>query len=202
MTKYVDDSYFDELAAQNPEAVCRFNTCEYDSKTKCYLLSVWGDRYSIAAQERTITCLSDPSRHPHAYFYLFIIYYVLRFRSTRPSNEWISEKDIPGGSTFFRGPHAIPTELISNRYGNDIEAFKVRCNQLSGTSLKMADAAFEFSITDRLPVAVLYWHGDDDFPPEAKILYDKTIAADLPPDIVFSLAVEICRRIGAPGSTG
>jgi hypothetical protein len=64
----------------------------------------------------------------------------------------------------------------------------------------MADAAYGFSITEHLPAAVLYWKGDDDFPPEAKIIFDKTIATDLPLDIVFSLAVEICRRIGDQGS--
>lgn len=198
MTEYVDDIYFAELAVQDPESVCRRNRCEYDRKTKCYLLSVWGDKYAVAPHDRTITCLSDDNRRAHAFFYLFIVYYMLRFRSAEPAHEWISEKDIPGGATFFRGPHAIPTEYISHHYGNDIKAFENRCNRLSGTSLKMADAAFEFPITDRLPVAVLYWQGDDDFPPEAKILYDKTIAAELPPDIVLSLAVEICRRIGVP----
>jgi hypothetical protein len=60
----------------------------------------------------------------------------------------------------------------------------------------MADAAFAFSITPRIPVAVLLWEGDTEFPAEAKLLFDRTIAEQLPPDVIFSLAVEICNRLG------
>ena len=60
----------------------------------------------------------------------------------------------------------------------------------------MADAAYRFSITAHIPVSVLYWIGDEEFPPEAKILYDRTITEHLSLDIVFALATEICTRIG------
>jgi hypothetical protein len=56
----------------------------------------------------------------------------------------------------------------------------------------MADAAFSFSITPRIPVAVLLWVGDDEFESEAKLLFDKTIVQHLPLDIIYALAVEIC----------
>jgi hypothetical protein len=59
----------------------------------------------------------------------------------------------------------------------------------------MADAAYSFEITPRIPVAVQFWNGDDEFPPESKILFDKTITEHLTPDIIFCLAVEICLRI-------
>ena len=111
-------------------------------------------------------------------------------------DEWVSEKDLPGGPTFFRGPHRIPTDLISERYGNDLQAFKTCCEKLDGTPLDMADAAYSFSIAADVPVAVLYWIGDDDFPAEAKILYDRSIGELLSLDILFALAVGICTRIG------
>ncbi|MBW2329219.1 MAG: DUF3786 domain-containing protein, partial [Deltaproteobacteria bacterium] len=73
-----------------------------------------------------------------------------------------------------------------------------RCEQLHGIPLNMADAAYIFKITPRVPVAVLYWRGDDDFPAEAKILYDRTIAEHLPFDIMYALAVGICEKLGKP----
>ena len=65
----------------------------------------------------------------------------------------------------------------------------------------MGDAAFRFLITERLPVVVLYWQGDDDFPPEARMLFDRSICRLLAPDVVFALAVEICARIGRSGGS-
>ncbi|MDY7037806.1 MAG: DUF3786 domain-containing protein, partial [Thermodesulfobacteriota bacterium] len=134
----------------------------------------------------------------HDYFYLFIIHYLLKSKEIEISNEWISEKDIPGGVSFFRGPHKIPSHLISGKYDNDLKAFSQRCEELHGIPINMADAAYRFKITSHIPVAVLYWAGDDDFSPESKILYDKTITEHLASDIIFALAVEICTRIGSP----
>jgi hypothetical protein len=190
--------YFQELSEQNPKDVCRRTLCKYDDKNKFYTLSVWGDEYAVYPHEFKIDRITNNFQSPHDLFYLFIIYYLLKSKEIEISNEWISEKDIPGGVTFFRGPHKIPTHLISNRYSNNIKEFRKRCEQLHGIPLDMADAAYSFKITSHISVAVLYWAGDDDFPPESKILYDKTIIEHLASDILFALAVEICKRIGSP----
>lgn len=132
-------------------------------------------------------------------FSLFIVYYLLHCEKTGASGEWISEKDVPGGATFFRGPHEIPSHLISERFGDDVGSFGRVCAHLSGTPLEMGDAAYRFEITSKIPVAVLLWEGDGEFPPAASILYDRTITRHLTPDIIFVLAAEICSRIGAGG---
>jgi len=189
--------YFQELAEQDPKDVCRRTLCKYDDKNKSYTLSVWGDEYAVYPHEFKIDRITNNFQSPHDLFYLFIIYYLLKSKELEISNEWISEKDIPGGVTFFRGPHKIPTHLISNKYSNNIKEFRKRCEQLHGIPLDMADAAYSFKITSHISVAVLYWAGDDDFPPESKILYDKTITEHLASDILFALAVEICKKIGS-----
>lgn len=198
MANSVDIIYFQELAEQDPKDVCRRTLCKYDDENKFYTLFVWGDQYAVYPHESKIDRITNNFQSPHDLFYLFIIYYLLKSKEIEISNEWISEKDIPGGVTFFRGPHEIPTRLISNRYRNNINEFKKRCEQLHGIPLDMADAAYRFKITSHISVAVLYWAGDDDFPPESKILYDKTITEHLASDILFALAVEICKKIGSP----
>jgi len=195
MTNSIDSSYFRELAGKNPEDICRLALCDYDAKKKDYILSVWGEDYGIYPHDCKITRLRDGKTNVNTLFGLFIIYYLLKLKEINVSREWISEKDIPGGSTFFRGPHTIPTQLIERRYGKDIQGFKERCKQLSGSRIDMADAAYSFQITPRIPAAVLFWNGDDEFQPESKILFDKTITEHLTPDIIFCLAVEICQRI-------
>ncbi len=196
MTNLIDNVYFQDLAKQDPKDVCRRALCEYDKDKKLYTLSVWGDTYAIYPHEYRIDRITCNLPDPHEYFYLFIIYYLVKSKGIEVFNEWISEKDIPGGVAFFRGPHEIPTYLISGRYGNDINEFRKRCEYLHGIPLDLADAAYRFNITSNIPIAVLYWEGDDDFSPESKILFDKTIDEHLASDIIFALAVEICTRIG------
>jgi len=195
MTNLIDINYFKELAGKNPEDLCRIALCDYYAKKKGYILSVWGEDYGIYPHDCKIIRLRDGKSDINTLFGLFIIYYLLRSKEIKISKEWISEKDIPGGTTFFRGPHKIPTQLIERRYEKDIQGFKEICKQLSGSRIDMADAAYSFQITPRIPAAVLFWNGDDEFQPESKILFDKTITEHLTPDIIFCLAVEICQRI-------
>jgi len=200
MTNRIDNSYFVELAEQKPTDICRQALCSYDTENRSYRIRLWVNEYEINPEQCTVTGVNDTFIPPHEYFDLFIIYYLLRAKEIRVTGEWISDKDMVGGATFFRGPHDIPTELVSNRFHNDIEAFKKRCEELQGTPIDMGDAAFTFRIAPRIPVTVLYWTGDEDFPPEAKLLYDRSITEHLSLDIIFALVFEVCTRIGAPNS--
>jgi len=195
MTKYVDSSYFKKLLDLSPEDVCKRASCRYEADTKKYVFIVWGREYAIYPETSIIEQVQDSAYQPHEYFYLFIIYYLLYVTNNAISEVWISEKDMPGGTTFFRGPHVIPTYLITEVYQNNVQLFKKSCEKLGGTIINQADAAFVFNITPKIPIAVLYWEGDEDFPPEAKLLFDKSITLHLTLDIIFSLAIEICTRI-------
>lgn len=199
MTTYVDHSYFRDLAAAAPAAVCRNNRCRYELSKTSYILRIWGDEYVINWTAKSIDRLTTTTPPAHDYFQLFVIYYLLLPKDITERGEWISEKDLPGGTTFFRGPHLLPTNLISDRFANDLESFATCCKALGGIPLKMADAAFRFQITPDIAVAVLYWAGDAEFPAEAKILYDRAVVDVLPLDIVFALAVQVCARIGKAG---
>lgn len=193
MSTTVDPLHFQELAEQNPAGVCQRVGCAYDAQAGCYHLMVWGIPHRIYPEPGRIVCDSSVRLHP--YMDLFMVHYLLTSKKLEPLGQWISEKDLPEGPTFFRGPHEIPTGMFTRRFQNNIDAFNIACAHLQGTRLNMADAAWIFTITPRIPVAVLYWVGDEDFPPEAKILYDKTISEHFASDIIFALAVGICHRL-------
>ena len=198
MTGLVDKIHFQELSEQDPTDVCRRACCAFDDRNKSYELGVWGVNYSVFPHRFKIDCMSKQTQSLPDYFHLFIVHYLLKSKEIDVHNEWISEKDIPGGSTFFRGPHEIPTRVISRRFNSNINKFRNRCEQLHGKPLNMADASYGFEITSRIPVAVLYWKGDDEFPAESKMLYDKSITEHLALDIIYGLSAGVCERLGEP----
>ena len=154
MTNSIDTCHFQELAGKDPEDVCRRALCSYDSNKGCYALSVWGEDYNICPSDSEITRTRDGNSDINTFFALFILHYLLTSKAIPISKKWVSEKDIPGGEAFFRGPHAIPTHLIVERYGNNIVEFSKRCEQLDGVPMQMADQAYSFRIAPRIPVAV------------------------------------------------
>lgn len=192
----VDPVFFTRLSEQDPADVCRRAVCTHDAASGTYGVSVWGRQYAVDPRQGRIFCAGPDPEPLHPYFDLFAVHYLLSAAEVPPAGQWISEKDIPGGTTFFRGPHAVPAHLIASRFDGNIRGFSLRCEQYGGTKLALADAAFSFFITPRVPVAVLFWQGDAEFPTEAKLLYDATIVRHLASDIVYALAVGVCEQLG------
>ncbi len=191
----IDNVLYNDLALRIPQEVCQKTGCKFDEKETAFVLSAWSDVYRIYPNRQKIVCQRGDGPGPHSYFSVFLMHHLLSNQKIDPVGEWISEKDIPGGATFFRGPHQIPTQIISDRYGNDLRSLRTTCEQLGGKTLPLADIAFSFQITPRTPLALLYWQGDEDFGPEAKILFDRILAGYLAADAVFALAVDACERI-------
>lgn len=195
MAELIDKHHFEELTQRDPHEVCMRLSCSFDAARNCYELPIWGNTYAIYPTTRKVEC-TTLKKQPHEYFSLFAVHYLLTAKNILSANQWISEKDMPGGVTFFRGPHEIPTRLITQKVRDSTEDFQELARKHNGLPLDMADTACIFHITDRIPVAVLYWAGDDDFPAESKILYDKTLTEHFALDIVFALAVGICEELG------
>jgi len=189
----VDRVFFKELAKRDPEEVCKLTFCRYDSKDKCYLVNIWNDEFAVYPYESKIHHVGET--YHHKYVNILIVHYLLCSSSFNVSNEWVSEKDLPGGASFFRGPHEIPTHCIRDRFNNSIDEFRKRSEQLGGISLDLADSAYVFTIAPRIPVAVLYWQGDEHFGSESKLLFDKSLGEHMALDVIYALSVVVCTQV-------
>ena len=192
MTDLIDKILFQDLLSCDPGEVAKRTGALYDEKKGSYGIGVWGNFYEVLPRECRIQSRGEGSGTFQDYLYLFILHYLMKAKEIPVTGEWISEKDIPGGSGFFRGPHTLPTHLVAQKFGKDLAGFLEAGKRLGGKSLSMGDAAFSFEITPRVPVAVLLWQGDEEFESQANLLFDKTIAQHLPLDIVYALSVEVC----------
>ena len=195
MTDNLSSIHFNDLKALNPDDVIERTGCRYDAQSGHYEIRVWNHDYIVSPDRCEVIPKSSGGSSYHGFLYLFILHYLIKGQSTPPSGTWVSEKDIPGGEGFFRGPHLIPVQKVVEAVKDDTAVFAEVCKGLAGTPIDFADAAFCFQITPVIPVAVLFWQGDEDFPGEAKMLFDKTIDRHFALDIIYALAVEICATV-------
>ncbi len=195
MTEQIDKTNFSYLKSCDPEEVVSRTGCKFDKTHDQYFVNIWGHKYCVDLKNYEVCPEEAGLKTYHGYLYLFILYYLMKSKNIFPSGVWVSEKDILGGAAFFRGPHTIPVDLITGRFKDDTGLFQKKCEKFKGLPIDLADAAFLFNITPTIPVAVLYWQGDEDFPSEAKLLFDRTIEQHLPLDIIYALAVEICHSL-------
>jgi hypothetical protein len=113
--------------------------------------------------------------------------------------EWTSFREIPDGRAYYPAFRGGSEERLLGRFGKDIPAFKAAAEALGGRPLALADHAYAFDLLPRLPMAVLLWEGDDEFPPELHILMDATAANYLPTEdiavISRYLAISLLRAV-------
>ena len=70
-----------------------------------------------------------------------------------------------GAITFFqcRGPHAIPSAPLEERFGRDLTRF-LEVGRLLGAERRVSgDAALAFQVFARLTVEVILWVADEEF---------------------------------------
>ncbi len=196
MADYVDKRLFADLASADPQQVISAD-CRYLKDEKNYSVNVWGEQYVVSPLGETITLTEIIAEH-HDMMFVFVVNYLLAEKKSSPQGEWISEKDLVGGVTFFRGPHEVPTHYITQVFGDNLVHFRRSCENLGGTPIDMADVAFAFPLVDSIQAALLYWHGDEDFPAACKVLLDSSVN-HLALDIIYALLTGICLRVGKSG---
>jgi len=88
---------------------------------------------------------------------------------------------------FFQGPHALRTDPLLKRYGDDLEGFRQAAEFLAGEPKDMADAAFQLSPYPRINLYFLLWQGDEEFSPQVSVLLDRPIERVLAADAIWAL---------------
>ncbi len=187
--------HYGDLKTCDPKDVVNRTGAVWDPESGQYEICIWGNDYIIAPDKCRIAPKTSGQSSYQDFLYLFMVYYLIHGQDISPSGTWVSEKDIKGGEGFFRGPHLIPVQSIADAAANDVNLFNQACEQLKGVPIEFADAAFSFEITPAIPMALLFWEGDEDFPCDVKMLLDQTIDQHLSLDIIFALAVEVCAAV-------
>jgi hypothetical protein len=102
---------------------------------------------------------------------------------------------------FFVGPHALRLQPLLERFGNDPESLCRNAIHLGGQREDMADAAVCLWPFPRIPLYYLLWQGDDEFEPEIRVLFDRSIDDCLPADAIWALVNRVAQALAA-GSAG
>lgn len=77
------------------------------------------------------------------------------------------------GSAFHRDLQEDTRDPDAVRFDRDPAAFCAACQALKGQPMATADISYAIELLDGMPVLVQLWHGDEEFPPNLRILWDE-----------------------------
>jgi len=164
-------------------------------------LTLWGQGYLVIypefiAYEEESGEICSPWRQA-----LFLHY--LRTADGQPlADRWVSLREIEGGEFYHRASQGYSGDRLAKHFGNDIEAFRLAAERAGGERRDLGDAFYSFLALPRLPLVVIYWKGDEEFPPTAQVLFDASAGHYLPVDLLSLLGSELCDRIIRAASEG
>ena len=170
----IHQELWNTLKKIDPKEVERRSLASYTAENECFTLKIFNRDYFIYPKKQIIQSVDAPSESPVFYLYLASINYLIGAKDIPLDGRWVSEKEFPSGLLFFRGQHEMPAGKIEEMYGQDKKGFISVCRKLGGIAIEGGDAAFELRVFPRLPVRLILWLADEEFPARLTYLFDRT----------------------------
>ena len=112
----------------------------------------------------------------------FLLRYLLEGKRVPWNGQWKTFREMPWGELYIKPYTGRVLTRAAFTFGTRLTAFKAAAEKLGGTSVPNGDAGFEFSFIGDYKVRILVWEGDDEFPPNAQILYSDNFQDGFAPE--------------------
>jgi len=176
----IDPALWEELRRADPAEVCRNALVEFDSENQSYSLVFLNSTFACFPAREIIEPVDNTHcEHNEFNFTLAVLHYLLEASPGGVKGVWIGEKEIPGGELFFRGPHELPLAPLRELFGDRPGLFRAVAARTGGLPMDMGDMSYQFRVLPRIPLVLVLWKGDEEFGPEVKVLFDKTVPQHL-----------------------
>jgi len=147
------------------------------SKEKSHAVAFVSDTYTVDPEKELILSLAcnSPARQ---YTAILILHYLLRKFKGIPvlTGKWISFKELAGGQGYYPTFKKRVIGQIVKKYGAKPEALLRPAGGLKVKKAELADVSVVLEAFEGVPVLITFWRGDDEFGPEANVLFDESIA--------------------------
>jgi hypothetical protein len=185
---------WETLAGLEPKYVCSGAHTDHDASTGLYSLTAFGIDFQVSPAMRTISS-GDPraalflGRYKD-FFRLALLWYMTSAKDIPATGRLIRPLDVKGGQRFFTGTHVLPLDRVQERYGRDKAGFLVQGMKFGAQITSLGDAAIRLYPLPRVPVTMILWLEDEEFPARATLFFDSTVDFQLLlSDIVWSVAM-------------
>ncbi len=119
---------------------------------------------------------------------ILILHYLLHASGEPLTGRTIDFRQVPEGGFYWSAFVSRAKTPLLSTFGHDLALYTKVAASLGGEPLPLGDAAARFQAFPRVPVTHVLWGGDEEFPPEASILYDETIPGYLPTEDIAALS--------------
>jgi len=126
---------------------------------------------------------------------VLILHYLTAGNNSKTTGRWVAYREIPGASFYFSAFVKRAIDPAKKVFGNNVAGLLKAAKKLDGAAIEAGDTGLEFQLFPRVPLQLILWQGDDEFPAEANILFDEIIEKILSPEDIAWLAGMLIYRL-------
>ena len=165
------EEQFQKLDPQDTAA--RLPSVQWDGNE--FTVTLLGREFAISHPRYAIRPL-DGGNVPPLPTQTFLLRYLLESRDAAWAGEWKTFREMPWGEMYIKPYTGRVLTRAAFTFGTRTAAFKTAAEKMGATPLKHGDAGFQFDLIGGYKMQILVWEGDDEFPPNAQVLYSDNFA--------------------------
>jgi hypothetical protein len=134
---------------------------------------------------------------------ILLLHYLAGAKGATPIDQWIAYQEVPDGKFYLDAFVRRAKNPMVQVFGNQPELLVKLANDRYGAkSLDQGDVSVRVQALPLIPVALILWRGDDEFPPEGTILFDRNVSEILSAEDIAWLAGMIVYPLIGMAKTG
>jgi hypothetical protein len=126
---------------------------------------------------------------------VLMVHYLSGVKDIPLAAKTVSFKDIPAGAFYYPAFVQRAITPLLQTFGHDPEALERAAKQLGGEPVGGGDRGVKLQVFPKAPVTLLFWYGDEEFPPDLTILFDETIQEFLSAEDIAVMSQEVMVRM-------
>lgn len=108
---------------------------------------------------------------------ILVLHYLNSADGRQPTGRLKHFREFKDGHFYERAFNRRTRDILIGIFGQDPRPMLTAGEKLNGKVIQMGDAGLELAYFPFMPISCIVWKGDEEFPPEASVLFDET--ADL-----------------------
>ena len=166
--------YEERYKALNPaDVTARLSDVRWDGKE--FTVMLLGREFAIAHPVYAIRAL-DGGKLPPLPTQTFLLRYLLESKDVPAMGSWKTFREMPWGEMYIKPYTGRVLTRAAFTFGTRVAAFRAAAEKMGALPLKHGDAGYQFNLIGGYQMQILVWEGDDEFPPNAQVIYSDNFA--------------------------
>ena len=154
--------------------------------------------YEIIHPEGVVRYEGDEATEPALWEQIITLHYLNQACGKPLAGKLIAFDSVPSGPFYKAAFEKRTAGILLKVFGDKPEALRACAEKIDARFNDLGDVAFTVDAFPRVPVTVIFWEGDDEFPARASFLFDASIPAFLPTeDITLTCQMLAIRLVKA-----